>query len=112
MPRLESHPNYRARPIFDPTHLFIGWIAVGGLILALLPMAHWYNPAIGWLPYWLVGAPSLSLMLARRDSIAAAWRAAWTQGSGDARRRRGAGARRLTSTARPRQRSVHAQRAA
>ena len=41
--------------------LLLHWLVLGVLILLLLPLAHWHNPWIGWLPFWLVLAPGLAL---------------------------------------------------
>ena len=72
MPNLELHPRYLAPTALDPSRLLQLWIALGALTLIALPGANWHNHAIGWLPYWLVLAPALSLALARRHRIAAA----------------------------------------
>ena len=70
---------------FEPTTLLRAWIALGVLSLFFVP---WQNAYIGWLPYWLVIAPAISLALLHRQRLAAAWRT-------HARRRRGPAAIRL-----------------
>lgn len=72
MPRLEPHPRIPAD--FDATFLRLlhVWIGAGSLSLIWLPFADWHNHAIGWLPYWLLVAPLISLALLRRQRIAAA----------------------------------------
>lgn len=48
------------------------WLSVGVVLLILLPPSQWHNAAIGWLPYWLLVAPAISLALLRRRRLAAA----------------------------------------
>ena len=47
------------------------WFAFG-LVALPIPGALQHNHWIGWLPYWLVLAPALSLLLLHRHRIAAA----------------------------------------
>lgn len=72
MPRFEPHPQYPAD--FDAAFLCLlqVWIGFGLLSLIGLPFADWHNHTIGWLPYWLLVAPLVSLALLRRQRIAAA----------------------------------------
>jgi hypothetical protein len=42
------------------------WLAIGLLLILLLPAARGVHPAIGWLPFWLLGWPLLSLSLLHR----------------------------------------------
>ncbi len=65
------------------------WLLLGGLILLVLPAARGSHPWLGWLPYWLVIAPSLSLALLHRARLAA-----WYRAPRRPRRRRGGQARR------------------
>lgn len=71
MPRPELHPRYPAD--FDAAllHLLHVWIGIGVLSLIALPVSDWHNHSIGWLPYWLLVAPLVSLALLRRRRIAA-----------------------------------------
>lgn len=43
-----------------------GWLLLGLLALLLLPAARGHNLWIGWLPFWLLGWPALSLALLHR----------------------------------------------
>lgn len=72
MPRLEPLPHYRVHTSFDPARVLCAWIALGTLILLLVPATQGHHPTLGWLPYWLVLAPGLSLALSRRHALAAA----------------------------------------
>jgi len=47
------------------------WLALGVLAVLLLPAARGHSQWIGWLPYWLLVAPMLSLVLLHRLRIAA-----------------------------------------
>ncbi len=72
MPRLEHQPRYFADLDAAFLRLLHAWIGVGLLSLIWLPLGDWHNHAIGWLPYWLLVAPLISLVLLRRQRIAAA----------------------------------------
>ncbi len=48
------------------------WLALGLLAVALLPAARGQHALIGWLPYWLVVAPALSLLVLDRHRWTAA----------------------------------------
>lgn len=98
MPRLAPPRLPYSPPGVDPARWLGAWFALGAVVVLLLPASHWYHPVVGWLPYWLVGAPGLSLLLARRRSLVAALRAGWTRRAGAPARRRGAGARRVAAT--------------
>jgi hypothetical protein len=51
------------------------WLAIGLLLVLLLPAARGSHPWIGWLPFWLLGWPALSwLLLHRRRWLAVARR--------------------------------------
>lgn len=52
--------------------LLRAWLSLGVLVLLLTPVSAWHSHSIGWLPYWCVVAPSLSLALLRRRAIVAA----------------------------------------
>ena len=101
MPRLQPYRRYFASTAFDPSPLLQIWIVLGALILIALPSASWHHHAIGWLPYWLVLAPALSLALARRHRIAAALAEIARALLGRGRRRRKPGARRVTASRSP-----------
>jgi hypothetical protein len=77
------------------------WAAIGTLGLLLIPPGIWHNTYFGWLPYWLLVAPCISLVLLHRQSIAAALSAFLVRG----RRRRKPSMRRQA-----RRRPVAAQR--
>ena len=66
------------------------WAAIGTLGLLLIPPTTWHNTWFGWLPYWLLVAPCISLMLLHRHRLAAALSAFLVRG----RRRRNPSARR------------------
>lgn len=72
MPRLQPHPRYLATSGVVLLGVLRLWIGVGLLCLIATPVAVWHNHYIGWLPWWLLVAPTLSLALARRQPIAAA----------------------------------------
>ena len=67
MPRLET-----ASVPSDPTTLLRAWIVLGLLSLCFVP---WQIAYVGWLPYWLVVAPAISLCLLNRRRLAAVWQA-------------------------------------
>jgi hypothetical protein len=52
--------------------LLRAWLSLGVLGLVLLPPSEWHNAWVGWLPYWLLIAPSISLGLLHRHRLAAA----------------------------------------
>lgn len=52
--------------------LLSGWIALGAVISVLLPAQAAYSHYIGWLSYWLLVAPLVSLAVLRRNRLAAA----------------------------------------
>jgi hypothetical protein len=52
------------------------WLALGSLVLLLVPPAREPAYLLGNLPFWLVLAPGLSLALLYRDALATAWRRA------------------------------------
>ena len=70
--------------------LLRGWLSVGVVLLVLLPPSQWHHATIGWLPYWLLVAPLISLALLRRRRLAAALAAFLDRG----RRRRNSFTRR------------------
>ena len=45
--------------------LLLHWLALGGLILLLVPMRHWHAQSVGWLPWWLLVVPLLLTVLRR-----------------------------------------------
>jgi hypothetical protein len=59
--RHSSNPSatHTVRPF---TALMLHWLVAGLVILMLLPMPHWYEPHLGWLPFWLVLMPALLLL--------------------------------------------------
>lgn len=52
------------------------WLALGVLLLALLPVTREQHAWLGSGPFWLLVAPLSSLLVFNRHAIAAAWRAA------------------------------------
>jgi hypothetical protein len=73
MPRLESHPRYLDRlTLLAPLDRALRVWLVAGVFALLLPGALQFNHYIGWLPYWLVAAPAISLALLHRHRLAAA----------------------------------------
>lgn len=49
--------------LFDA--LLLHWLALGGLILLLVPVRHWHAQSVGWLPWWLLAVPLLLGVLRR-----------------------------------------------
>jgi hypothetical protein len=41
------------------------WLALGALVVLLVPDARDPHPLIGWLPFWLVAAPAVALAALR-----------------------------------------------
>ncbi|MCI1711030.1 MAG: hypothetical protein LKM32_01715 [Chiayiivirga sp.] len=79
MPRLEPIPHHRVYLSFDPAPVLCAWIALGTLILLLFPATQGHHPTLGWIPYWLVLAPGLSLALSRRHALTAAMSATYAR---------------------------------
>ena len=78
-------------PAGDPRlALLRGWLSIGVVMLVLLPPSQWHTATLGWLPYWLLVAPLISLALLRRRHLATALKAFVVRD----RRRCHAGARR------------------
>ena len=48
------------------------WLVLGAAASALLPALRGYNVYVGWVPFWLVAAPAVLLVLTHRDRLAAA----------------------------------------
>lgn len=48
------------------------WLLVGALGSLLSPALRGYNTYVGWLPFWLLLAPLLLLVLVHRDRLAVA----------------------------------------
>ena len=46
------------------------WLVAGIVVMALVPAARGHSQWIGWLPYWLLLAPALSLALLHRLRLA------------------------------------------
>jgi hypothetical protein len=64
---------FRSAPRTDPRlALLRAWISLGLVAMVLTPATAWTSHSVGWLPYWAVVAPALSLALLRRHFIAAA----------------------------------------
>jgi hypothetical protein len=69
------------------------WLSLGVVAVILLPPSEWQHATLGWLPYWLLIAPLISLALLQRRRLAAALTAFLVRG----RRRRNAYARSTTA---------------
>lgn len=52
--------------------LLRAWLSLGVLVLLVTPVSAWHSHSIGWLPYWCVVAPAVSLALLRRRFLASA----------------------------------------
>jgi len=50
------------------------WFGLGVLAFASFPALRGRDPFWGWLPFWLIVAPALDLLLLRRTAVAAASR--------------------------------------
>ena len=46
------------------------WLAVGSAVLICFPAARTIDPWFGWLPFWLVVAPTIDLLVLRRRWLA------------------------------------------
>lgn len=46
-----------------------GWLLLGLLALLLIPAARGHHPWIGWLPFWLLVWPAISLALLHRARL-------------------------------------------
>lgn len=75
------------------------WLAIGLLLVALFPAARGYSAAIGWLPFWLLAAPTSALCVLHRrhfsDWLAAARSRILVPGPRRRRHRRPGQARRI-----------------
>jgi hypothetical protein len=47
------------------------WLVAGAVVLLAFPAARGVDAWFGWLPFWLVGAPALDLVVLRHRRIAA-----------------------------------------
>ncbi len=62
-----------AAPTAHPLRpLLLHWLSLGLLAVLLLPAARGQHLLLGWLPYWLVVAPALSLLVLDRHRWTAA----------------------------------------
>jgi hypothetical protein len=61
---------------FPWTVLLGAWLLAGTLAILAFPALRGIDPWFGWLPFWLVLAPALDLVVLRRSRIAGALRAA------------------------------------
>jgi hypothetical protein len=50
------------------------WLSIGALCLLLFPAARGDGLWLGWLPFWALIAPLMSLLVLHRRVLAAAWR--------------------------------------
>jgi hypothetical protein len=67
-----SNPARRASALEDVLWL---WLAAGVLACLAFPPLRTHDALLGWLPFWLVVAPLIDLMLLRRRGLAALARA-------------------------------------
>ena len=51
-------------------------LAVAGVVLALVPAARGHHEALGWLPMWLLGMPTVALWALRGSPVPVAHSAA------------------------------------
>lgn len=73
------------------------WLALGFIATLVLPAARGPAYLLGNLPFWLLVAPALALLVLHRHALAAAWRTVLVRaprrrrrsGAGQARRRQG-----------------------
>lgn len=63
-----SHPVPRTNAI---ENLLWIWIAAGAVVCGLFPPLRGHDPLLGWLPFWLIVAPAIDLVLLRRHSLLA-----------------------------------------
>lgn len=66
-----SNPARRAEAI---ENLLWIWLVAGAFACLLFPPLREHDPLLGWLPFWLVAAPLIDLVLLRRMSLIAAVR--------------------------------------
>jgi hypothetical protein len=74
MPRIH-HQRASANPDPRLNRILWQWLTVGALSLALFPAARGDGLWLGWLPFWAVIAPLVSLLVLHRRALASAWRA-------------------------------------
>lgn len=90
-----SHPSVFIDPHLE--ELLRGAVALGALLVLLLPEARGHNAAIGWLPLWLLGMPLASWWALHRFRLPRHASGAENE-SAPRRRRREPQARRRPST--------------
>jgi hypothetical protein len=74
------------------------WLALGLIAMLVVPAARGPVYLLGNMPFWLLAAPGLALLVLYRHALASAWRAVLVRaprrrrrsGSGQARRRHAA----------------------
>src|SRR6185312_1087450 len=84
-----SNPATRTH---DIENLLWIWLAAGAVACLLFPPLRGRDPLLGWLPFWLIAAPCIDLLLLNRLRMPAAVRAFLVR---RARRRPARQARRL-----------------
>lgn len=47
------------------------WFAAGTVICVLFPQMRGHDPLLGWVPFWLIVAPLIDLLLLRRMRLVA-----------------------------------------
>ena len=72
MPRIRSQPNV-SNPDPRLNRSLWQWLTLGVLAMALFPATRGYGVWLGWLPFWAVIAPAVSLLALHRQVLAAAW---------------------------------------
>ena len=73
MPRSKD-PSVSAQPDPRLSRFLWQWLTVGVLCVLLFPAARGDGLWLGWLPFWVLIAPLLSLLVSHRRALAAAWR--------------------------------------
>jgi hypothetical protein len=63
------------RPMRGSDVMLWAWFVVGALAFACVPALRMRDPFWGWLPFWLLIAPLLDLLLLHRCRLAATSRA-------------------------------------
>ena len=67
-----SNPAMRTH---DIENLLWIWLAAGAVACLLFPPLRGSDPLLGWLPFWLIAAPCIDLLLLNRLRMPAAVRA-------------------------------------
>ncbi|QBB72248.1 hypothetical protein ELE36_18780 [Pseudolysobacter antarcticus] len=79
MPRKNPSPDSRQRrhnqtiriDIVAMHRLIYAWLALGTIAVIFVPALRGYDAWIGWLPFWLIGAPLINLLALHPHRLAA-----------------------------------------